>query len=227
MSDGGQVRKDGARREEEVEEVEAQPEEDARDLLDDVDVLATGVEAVSDRAFRVLVRQPVPHRQQHRRRRVVLAGDELQRRPLVGELGPDGTGDRRLDGLIAQAMMSIPAMKAVEIGDGFKNASLTGTHHVTSIGRSHEKYTLYIHFGVSCPCDFRLLRRAAHHPRKRRRYRRSRRRSRRRYYRRGGWPSRCGRCHWRRRRSGFWRAGWRSASRSRAEAGRSTATDRL
>lgn len=34
---------------------------------------------------------------------------------------------RRLDGIIAQAMMSIPAMKAVEIGCGIKNSSLCGT----------------------------------------------------------------------------------------------------
>lgn len=45
---------------------------------------------------------------------------------------PPGLGsyahfDRRLDGLIAQAMLSIPAMKALEIGDGINNSSLSGT----------------------------------------------------------------------------------------------------
>lgn len=45
---------------------------------------------------------------------------------------PPGLGsyvhyDRKLDGIIAQAMMSIPAMKAVELGEGIENASLTGT----------------------------------------------------------------------------------------------------
>lgn len=45
---------------------------------------------------------------------------------------PPGLGsyvqyDRKLDGIIAQAMMSIPAMKAVELGDGINNASLRGT----------------------------------------------------------------------------------------------------
>jgi chorismate synthase len=45
---------------------------------------------------------------------------------------PPGLGsyvhyDRKLDGIIAQAMMSIHAMKAVEIGDGIKNAGLLGT----------------------------------------------------------------------------------------------------
>ncbi len=45
---------------------------------------------------------------------------------------PPGLGshvhwDRKLDGLIAQAMMSIQAMKGVEIGDGFANAGRRGT----------------------------------------------------------------------------------------------------
>lgn len=45
---------------------------------------------------------------------------------------PPGLGsyvhyDRKLDGIIAQAMMSIPAMKAVELGEGVKNATLRGT----------------------------------------------------------------------------------------------------
>ena len=35
--------------------------------------------------------------------------------------------DRRLDGLLAQAIMSIPAIKGVEIGDGFAAARLRGT----------------------------------------------------------------------------------------------------
>jgi chorismate synthase len=34
--------------------------------------------------------------------------------------------DRRLDGLLAQAIMSIPAIKGVEIGDGFAAARLRG-----------------------------------------------------------------------------------------------------
>jgi chorismate synthase len=45
---------------------------------------------------------------------------------------PPGLGshvhwDRKLDGRIAQAMMSIQAMKGVEIGDGFANAARRGT----------------------------------------------------------------------------------------------------
>ena len=45
---------------------------------------------------------------------------------------PPGLGshvhwDRRIDGLIAQALMSIQAMKAVEIGDGFDGAERRGS----------------------------------------------------------------------------------------------------
>ena len=67
-------------------------------LLDGVDVLAAGVEPVADGALGVLVRQPGAHRQQRRERGVVLAGDQLERRPLIGEFGPDRGGDVGLDG---------------------------------------------------------------------------------------------------------------------------------
>ena len=42
-------------------------------------------------------------------------------------LGSYAQWDRRLDGLLAQAVMSIPAIKGVEIGDGFGMARLRGT----------------------------------------------------------------------------------------------------
>ena len=42
-------------------------------------------------------------------------------------LGSHVQWDRRLDGLLAQALMSIPAVKAVEIGDGWDVASLRGS----------------------------------------------------------------------------------------------------
>ena len=65
--------------------------------LDGVDVLAAGVEAVTDRALGVLVAEPGAHRQQHRRRGVVLRGDQLERTSLVGELLAGGVRDARLD----------------------------------------------------------------------------------------------------------------------------------
>lgn len=46
---------------------------------------------------------------------------------LIPGLGSYVHFDRKLDGIIAAAMMSIPAMKAVELGQGIKNARLTGT----------------------------------------------------------------------------------------------------
>ena len=61
--------------------------------LDGVDVLAAGVEAVTDGALGVLVAEPGAHRQQDGGGRVVLARDQLQRGPLVGEFGPGGVGD--------------------------------------------------------------------------------------------------------------------------------------
>jgi chorismate synthase len=45
---------------------------------------------------------------------------------LPAGLGSYVQWDRRLDGLLAQAMMSIPAIKGVEIGDGFAAARLRG-----------------------------------------------------------------------------------------------------
>ena len=65
-------------------------------LLDLVDVLAAGVEAVPDGALGVLVAEPVAHGQQDRRRRVVLAGDQLQLAALVPELALDELSDGRL-----------------------------------------------------------------------------------------------------------------------------------
>ena len=61
------------------------------------------------------------------------AGDSLG--GVVEVLGygvPPGLGshvhwDRRIDGLFAQALMSIQAMKAVEIGDGFSIAGVRGS----------------------------------------------------------------------------------------------------
>ena len=67
--------------------------------LDGVDVLAGGVEPVPDGALGVLVGEPGAHGQQHGRRGVVLAGDQLERIPLIGKLFAGGGGDARLDGL--------------------------------------------------------------------------------------------------------------------------------
>ena len=67
--------------------------------LHGVDVLAAGVEAVPDGALGVLVGEPVAHGQQHGRRGVVLAGDQLERITLIRKLFARGGGDSRFDGL--------------------------------------------------------------------------------------------------------------------------------
>jgi chorismate synthase len=66
---------------------------------------------------------------------------------VIGYGVPPGLGshvhwDRRIDGLIAQALMSIQAMKAVEIGDGFEGAKRPGSeaHDAISWNES-EGYT--------------------------------------------------------------------------------------
>jgi chorismate synthase len=47
--------------------------------------------------------------------------------PMFPGLGSHTQWDRRIDGLIAQAMMSIPAVKAVEIGEGIAAARKAGS----------------------------------------------------------------------------------------------------
>ena len=67
------------------------------DRLDGVDVLAAGVEAVADGALGVLVAEPGAHGQQHGRRGVVLARDQLERAALVDQLLAGRVGDPGLD----------------------------------------------------------------------------------------------------------------------------------
>ena len=65
--------------------------------LDDVDVVAARIQTMTRRPLRVLVAQPVPHRQQDRRTRVVLAGDQLQVSSLIDQLAQDRSSDSWID----------------------------------------------------------------------------------------------------------------------------------
>jgi chorismate synthase len=56
-------------------------------------------------------------------------------------LGSYVQGDRRLDARLAQAMMSIPAIKGVEIGDAFANAALPGTQVHDAINKDFSRDT--------------------------------------------------------------------------------------
>jgi chorismate synthase len=61
-------------------------------------------------------------------------------------LGSHVHWDRKLDGLLAGALMSIQAVKAVEIGDGMTQASQRGSvaHDAIAVDQSHERGGGYI-----------------------------------------------------------------------------------
>ncbi|HZJ09877.1 MAG TPA: chorismate synthase, partial [Trueperaceae bacterium] len=56
-------------------------------------------------------------------------------------LGSHVQWDRKLDGRLAQAVMSVPAMKGCEIGDGWRNATVPGSDvHDAIVGREAGRY---------------------------------------------------------------------------------------
>jgi chorismate synthase len=59
---------------------------------------------------------------------------EVVARGVLPGLGSHAQWDRKLDGRIAQAMLSVQAMKAVEIGDGWSAAELPGSRVHDPIG---------------------------------------------------------------------------------------------
>jgi chorismate synthase len=64
-------------------------------------------------------------------------------------LGSHAHWDRRLDGILSQAVMSIQSVKGVEIGDGFSLASLPGSKALDLIAHDEERgyYRLADHAG--------------------------------------------------------------------------------
>ncbi len=62
---------------------------------------------------------------------------------VVPGLGSYASWDRRLDGRIARAVMSVPSVKAVEIGDGWASAALRGSwvHDPIGYDPAAERYT--------------------------------------------------------------------------------------
>jgi chorismate synthase len=59
---------------------------------------------------------------------------------LVPGIGSHVHGDRRLDARLAEALMSIQAMKGVEVGDGFETARRRGSEAHDEIFRSEDGY---------------------------------------------------------------------------------------
>lgn len=59
-------------------------------------------------------------------------------------LGSYSQWDRRLDGLLAQALLSVPAVKAVELGDGVAAAGLPGSKVHDAMFRSEKDGPLYV-----------------------------------------------------------------------------------
>jgi chorismate synthase len=60
---------------------------------------------------------------------------------LVPGIGSHVHGDRRLDARLAEALMSIQAMKGVEVGDGFETARRRGSEAHDEIFRTGTEYT--------------------------------------------------------------------------------------
>ncbi len=60
---------------------------------------------------------------------------------LVPGIGSHVHGDRRLDARLAEALMSIQAMKGVEVGDGFETARRRGSEAHDEIFRTGNEYT--------------------------------------------------------------------------------------
>jgi len=72
-----------------------------------------------------------------RARRDTVGGTfEVRVTGLVPGLGSYTQGDLKLDGLLARALASIPAIKAVELGDGWRAAELFGSQVHDPMGRA-------------------------------------------------------------------------------------------
>ena len=63
-------------------------------ILDVINIVATGIETGMRIAFRIFVGEQVAHRELRRQRAIILAGDQLEIGPLVGQFLHDGAGER-------------------------------------------------------------------------------------------------------------------------------------
>ncbi len=84
----------------------------------------------ADETFKVAIEQA------QARRDTVGGTFEVRVTGLVPGLGSYTQHDLRMDGLLARALASIPAIKAVELGDGWRNAELFGSQVHDPMGRA-------------------------------------------------------------------------------------------
>src|SRR5207253_7029384 len=106
-----------------VGELRQLAEEDADELALRADRSSVrALDATDGEAFRVQIERAQQERD------TVGGTFEVRVTGLPPGLGTYTQHDLRLDGLLARALASIPAIKAVELGDGFRNAELFGSH---------------------------------------------------------------------------------------------------
>jgi chorismate synthase len=108
----------------------ASPDDDPEELALKADQSSVRcLDPQAEEAFRYAIEQA-------RAQRDTIGGTfEVRATGVVPGLGSYTQHDLRMDGLLARAMASIPAIKAVELGDGWRNAELFGSQVHDPMGR--------------------------------------------------------------------------------------------
>jgi chorismate synthase len=119
----------GAAHAREIDLAEASEDAEALALRADASPVRA-LDAQAEEAFKVAIEEA------QARRDTVGGIFEVRVTGLVAGLGSYTQHDLRLDGLLARALASIPAIKAVELGDGWRNAALFGSQVHDAMGRA-------------------------------------------------------------------------------------------
>ena len=119
----------GAAHARDIDLVEASEDAEALALRADASPVRA-LDGQAEEAFKVAIEEA------QARRDTVGGIFEVRVTGLVAGLGSYTQHDLRLDGLLARALASIPAIKAVELGDGWRNAALFGSQVHDAMGRA-------------------------------------------------------------------------------------------